>query len=168
MTFNPQDYVTEYISVGEVLEIKKGFDLFDRDLGGAIDPKCHHTSMQNWRLLLILLELRLKLKLPIKWLLGWTRTEVARSNFQSSSTWWPQGHLPTRAEWRYIVFSLPLMYAKLVKMTLFRIYRIEGSKKGGQRSRRTYWWYNASVNDREGWYWWRWRYFRGRVLLPYS
>jgi hypothetical protein len=23
----------------EVLEIKKGFDLFNRDLGGAIDPK---------------------------------------------------------------------------------------------------------------------------------
>jgi Ca2+-binding EF-hand superfamily protein len=39
MSFNPNDYVSTYISSEEVLEIKKAFDFFDRDLGGAIDPK---------------------------------------------------------------------------------------------------------------------------------
>jgi Ca2+-binding EF-hand superfamily protein len=39
MAFNPANYVTAYITQEEVLDIKKGFDLFDRDLGGAIDPK---------------------------------------------------------------------------------------------------------------------------------
>jgi Ca2+-binding EF-hand superfamily protein len=39
MAFNPQNYVTPYITQEEVLDIKKGFDLFDRDLGGAIDPR---------------------------------------------------------------------------------------------------------------------------------
>jgi len=39
MSFNPNDYVTPYITLEEVLEIKKAFDLFDRDLGGAIDPR---------------------------------------------------------------------------------------------------------------------------------
>ncbi len=39
MTFNPQDYVSAYVTLDEVLEIKKAFDYFDRDLGGAIDPK---------------------------------------------------------------------------------------------------------------------------------
>lgn len=39
MAFNPQDYVSQYVTLDEVLEIKKAFDLFDRDLGGAIDPK---------------------------------------------------------------------------------------------------------------------------------
>jgi centrin-1 len=39
MSFNPADFASAYISQDEVLEIKKAFDLFDRDLGGAIDPK---------------------------------------------------------------------------------------------------------------------------------
>ncbi len=39
MSFNPNDYVTPYCTLEEVLEIKKAFDLFDRDLGGAIDPR---------------------------------------------------------------------------------------------------------------------------------
>ena len=39
MTFNPNDFASEYCTVEEVLEIKRGFDLFDRDLGGAIDPR---------------------------------------------------------------------------------------------------------------------------------
>lgn len=39
MAFNPQDFVTPYVTLEEVLDIKKGFDLFDRDLGGAIDPR---------------------------------------------------------------------------------------------------------------------------------
>lgn len=39
MAFNPQNYVSAYVTIDEVLEIKKAFDLFDRDLGGAIDPK---------------------------------------------------------------------------------------------------------------------------------
>ena len=45
MAFNPKDYVTPYISEEEVLEIKKAFDLFDRDLGGAIDPRGTHPAI---------------------------------------------------------------------------------------------------------------------------
>ena len=45
MAFNPQDYVSPYVTLEEVLEVKKAFDLFDRDLGGAIDPRC--TSLPN-------------------------------------------------------------------------------------------------------------------------
>ena len=47
MAFNPNDFVTPYITQEEVLEIKKAFDLFDRDLGGAIDPRGKHPSTQN-------------------------------------------------------------------------------------------------------------------------
>ena len=39
MAFNAQDYASPYVTVDEVIEIKKAFDLFDRDLGGAIDPR---------------------------------------------------------------------------------------------------------------------------------
>jgi Ca2+-binding EF-hand superfamily protein len=39
MSFNPADFATDYCTVEEVLEIKRAFDLFDRDLGGAIDPR---------------------------------------------------------------------------------------------------------------------------------
>jgi Ca2+-binding EF-hand superfamily protein len=47
MSFNANDYVTPYITVEEVLEIKKAFDLFDRDLGGAIDPRGNSTYIQS-------------------------------------------------------------------------------------------------------------------------
>ena len=47
MAFNPKDYVTPYVSEEEVLEIKKAFDLFDRDLGGAIDPRGTYPFIQN-------------------------------------------------------------------------------------------------------------------------
>ena len=40
MSFNAQNYSSAFVTADEVIEIKKGFDLFDRDLGGAIDPKC--------------------------------------------------------------------------------------------------------------------------------
>lgn len=40
MAFNPQDFASPYVTVDEVIEIKKAFDYFDRDLGGAIDPRC--------------------------------------------------------------------------------------------------------------------------------
>lgn len=49
MSFNPQDFVSPFITLEEVLEIKKAFDLFDRDLGGAIDPKGTSLSMQSSR-----------------------------------------------------------------------------------------------------------------------
>lgn len=49
MEFTPQDYVSPYVSIDEVLEIKKAFDYFDRDLGGAIDPKGTPPLMQNSR-----------------------------------------------------------------------------------------------------------------------
>lgn len=50
MAFNPQNFVSPYITLEEVLEIKKAFDLFDRDLGGAIDPKGTPSPTQNSRL----------------------------------------------------------------------------------------------------------------------
>lgn len=39
MSFDPKQFASPYVTIEEVLEIKKAFDLFDRDLGGAIDPK---------------------------------------------------------------------------------------------------------------------------------
>lgn len=66
MTFNPNDYVSTYITLDEVLEIKKAFDLFDRDLGGAIDPRGINAKMKNSKLLLTLSVLRPKLKQFIK------------------------------------------------------------------------------------------------------
>lgn len=57
MTFNPSDFVTPFITLDEVLEIKKAFDLFDRDLGGAIDPRgtFHHIQNSKWPLTLSVL-----------------------------------------------------------------------------------------------------------------
>jgi len=39
MSFNPNDYVSSHVTLEEVMEIKKSFDLFDRDLGGGVDPR---------------------------------------------------------------------------------------------------------------------------------
>lgn len=50
MSFDPKNYVSPYVTVEEVLEIKKAFDYFDRDLGGAIDPKGIPLSMQSSKL----------------------------------------------------------------------------------------------------------------------
>jgi len=50
MSFNPNDFATDYCTVEEVLEIKRAFDLFDRDLGGAIDPRGTFFVIQNSRL----------------------------------------------------------------------------------------------------------------------
>ena len=47
MAFNAQDYASPYVTVDEVLEIKKAFDLFDRDLGGAIDPRGTYRPIKN-------------------------------------------------------------------------------------------------------------------------
>jgi hypothetical protein len=52
MSFNVNDFANEYCTVEEVLEIKRAFDLFDRDLGGAIDPRGTFWLIQNSRLLL--------------------------------------------------------------------------------------------------------------------
>ena len=48
--FNPNDFVSPYVTLEEVLETKKAFDLFDRDLGGAIDPRGKSAYIQNSRL----------------------------------------------------------------------------------------------------------------------
>lgn len=66
MSFNPNDYVTPYVTLEEVLEIKKAFDLFDRDLGGAIDPRGTAFIIQNSRLPSILSVSRQRPKLSIK------------------------------------------------------------------------------------------------------
>ena len=50
MSFDPNSFATPYVSTEEVLEIKKAFDLFDRDLGGAIDPRGTAHDTQNSRL----------------------------------------------------------------------------------------------------------------------
>ena len=66
MSFNPNDYVSPYVTLEEVLEIKKAFDLFDRDLGGAIDPRGISTIIQNSKLPSIHLVSRPRHKLSIK------------------------------------------------------------------------------------------------------
>ena len=66
MAFNPKDYTTPYISEEEVCEIKKAFDLFDRDLGGAIDPRCTCALTQNSKLPSTPSELRPKPRLSIR------------------------------------------------------------------------------------------------------
>ena len=48
--FDAEAWSTEFIPVEEVLEIKRGFDLFDHDGGGSIDPKGTNNSTQNSRL----------------------------------------------------------------------------------------------------------------------
>ncbi|CAM6005879.1 unnamed protein product [Sphagnum balticum] len=44
MSFNAKDYVSAFVTEEEVLDIKKAFDYFDRDLGGAIDPRGELTD----------------------------------------------------------------------------------------------------------------------------
>jgi Ca2+-binding EF-hand superfamily protein len=62
MSFNANDFVSPYVTLEEVLEIKKAFDLFDRDLGGAIDPRGTPFNMQNSKLPSTLSVSRLRLK----------------------------------------------------------------------------------------------------------
>lgn len=66
MSFNPKDFATPYISEEEVLDIKKAFDLFDRDLGGAIDPRGISQTTQNLKSPSTPLVLRPKPKLFIR------------------------------------------------------------------------------------------------------
>jgi len=66
MAFNPKDYATPYVSEEEVLEIKKAFDLFDRDLGGAIDPRGKSLITKNSKSLSIPSVLKLRPKLFIR------------------------------------------------------------------------------------------------------
>lgn len=42
--FDPTAFASEFVSVEEVLEIKKAFDLFDYDGGASIDPKGNSKS----------------------------------------------------------------------------------------------------------------------------
>ena len=66
MSFNPKDFVTPYISEEEVCEIKKAFDLFDRDLGGAIDPRGKTSITKNSKSPSILSVSKLKPRLSIR------------------------------------------------------------------------------------------------------
>lgn len=66
MSFNPNDFANEYCTVEEVLEIKRAFDLFDRDLGGAIDPRGNYLLIQNSRSPLTPSVSKLRLKPCIK------------------------------------------------------------------------------------------------------
>lgn len=58
MAHNNNDYVSQYVTYEEVVSIKQAFDLFDRDLGGAIDPKGIPHIMQNSKWPLMLSELK--------------------------------------------------------------------------------------------------------------
>ena len=58
MAHNHNDYVSNYVTYEEVQSIKQAFDLFDRDLGGAIDPKGTPLLIQNSRSPLMLSVLR--------------------------------------------------------------------------------------------------------------
>lgn len=45
--FDPSAFASEFVSVEEVLDIKKAFDLFDYDGGGSIDPKGNFFLIQS-------------------------------------------------------------------------------------------------------------------------
>lgn len=60
--FDPSAFASEFVSVEEVLDIKKAFDLFDYDGGGSIDPKGTSHFIQNSRSPSMLSELRPKPK----------------------------------------------------------------------------------------------------------
>ena len=47
--FDAAAWATEYIPVEEVMDIKRGFDLFDHDGGGSIDPRGNPKFTQNSR-----------------------------------------------------------------------------------------------------------------------
>lgn len=61
--FDPTAFASEFVSVEEVLEIKKAFDLFDYDGGASIDPKGIYLKIQNSRSPSMLLVSKPKLKL---------------------------------------------------------------------------------------------------------
>lgn len=61
--FDPTAFASEFVSVDEVLEIKKAFDLFDYDGGGSIDPKGNILIIQNSKSLSMLSVLKPRLKL---------------------------------------------------------------------------------------------------------
>ena len=114
MAFNPNDYVTPYVTLEEVLEIKKAFDLFDRDLGGAIDPRGKATSIQSSKLLSTLSVSKPRLRPSIKWLLNLIKTAVDKLSSPNSSTWWPLAPLTTRPEMKFTKFSSPSTHKRLV------------------------------------------------------
>ena len=43
--FDPSQFANDFVSVDEVMDIKRAFDLFDHDGGGSIDPKGTLFSM---------------------------------------------------------------------------------------------------------------------------
>ena len=45
--FNVSEWANEYIPAEEVLDIKRGFDLFDHDGGGSIDPRELKTAINS-------------------------------------------------------------------------------------------------------------------------
>ena len=45
--FDPSAFANEFVTVDEVLDIKRAFDLFDYDGGGSIDPKGTLLVIQN-------------------------------------------------------------------------------------------------------------------------
>lgn len=167
MSFNPNDYITPYITLEEVLEIKKAFDLFDRDLGGAIDPRGIALFTQNLKLPSTPSVSKPKLKLFIKWSQNSTRTAADKSNSPNSSTWWPPDPLTTNPEMKFTRFSSPSTPKRLVIPHLFRIYRPQGYQKSCQGS----WIINRRQrppgNDRKSWLGSRWSRLWGRVLQPH-
>ena len=60
--FDANAWANEYIPIDEVMDIKRGFDLFDHDGGGSIDPRGNFSIMKNSRSPSTHLVLRLKPK----------------------------------------------------------------------------------------------------------
>jgi len=167
MSFNPNDYVSPYVTLEEVLEVKKAFDLFDRDLGGAIDPRGINGIMKNSKLLLIPWVLKPRLKPSIKWLQSLTKMAVDRLSSPSSSTWWLLVQLTTKQEMRFTKCSLPLILKKQVSICQLRIHSLERFEKSCKRSRIINWWQRPSRNDWKSRYWSRRSSFRVGVLCPH-
>lgn len=167
MAFNPQDFASPYITVDEVIEIKKAFDLFDRDLGGAIDPRGTYQPIKSLKLLLTPSVLRPRPKQSTKWLPRLTRMAVDRSISLSSSQWWSPDPLTMKPERKSTRSSSPMISKKQVLPSLCRVHRLERPQKGCQGPRRTHRWYYPPRNDRTRWCWRRWCSLWGRILQPH-
>ena len=105
MKFNANDYVNEHLTAEEVHEIKVGFDLFDRDMGGAIDPR------GNFYLLFLNSESlsppSVSIQKPsqsIKWWVNSIRTEVVCLNLGNFWKWWPPDQRLTIPENKFTKF----------------------------------------------------------------
>ena len=105
--FDPAAFANEFVTVDEVLEIKRAFDLCDYDGGGSIDPKGIFSLTQNWKKPSTHSVSKLKPKLFGTWLLKSTKMVADSSNLMNSSVWWQPDLPKTNPGKKFIKFSLP-------------------------------------------------------------